>query len=54
MPRAAPPGGRAFAAGTTLSFKDLYFMFSSMFIFLIPRVWFAKPPFTMAAAGGGH
>jgi hypothetical protein len=48
----------------TLSFKDLYFMFSIMFIFLIPWVRFAKPPFakppfakppfTMRATGGGH
>jgi hypothetical protein len=38
----------------TLSFNDLYSMFSGMFIFLIPWVWFAKPPFTMRATGGGH
>ncbi len=32
---------------TTLSFNDLYYMFSIMFIFLIPWVWLAKPPFSV-------
>jgi DHA2 family multidrug resistance protein len=33
----------------TLSFNDLYHIYAIMFIFLIPFVWLAKPPFTVRA-----
>jgi DHA2 family multidrug resistance protein len=36
----------------TMSFNDMYHLFSIMFIILIPWVWFAKPPFAVRGAGG--
>lgn len=38
----------------TLSFNDLYYLFALMFIFLIPWVWLAKPPFTVRGSKGAH
>jgi MFS transporter, DHA2 family, multidrug resistance protein len=35
----------------TLSFNDLYYLFAVLFIFLIPWVWLAKPPFTVRGSG---
>jgi MFS transporter, DHA2 family, multidrug resistance protein len=35
----------------TLSFNDLYYLFALMFIFLIPWIWLAKPPFMVRGAG---
>jgi len=40
------------AQAMTLSFNDLYHVFSIMFIFLIPWIWLAKPPFTVRGAPG--
>jgi DHA2 family multidrug resistance protein len=38
----------------TLSFNDLYHMFSIMFVFLIPWIWLAKPPFTVRGSSARH
>lgn len=38
----------------TLSFNDLYHLFSIMFVFLIPWVWFAKPPFAVRGTSRGR
>jgi DHA2 family multidrug resistance protein len=38
----------------TLSFNDLFHMFSLMFIFLIPWIWLAKPPFTVRGTRAAH
>jgi MFS transporter, DHA2 family, multidrug resistance protein len=38
----------------TLSFNDMYHVFSIMFIFLIPWIWLAKPPFTVRGSRGAH
>ena len=35
----------------TLSFNDLFHLFSVMFVILIPFVWFARPPFSVRGTG---
>lgn len=38
----------------TLGINDMFYLFSLMFVFLIPFVWLAKPPFGARGSGGGH
>jgi len=38
----------------TLGTNDLFRLFSLVFVFLLPLVWLAKPPFGGRGVGGGH
>jgi DHA2 family multidrug resistance protein len=38
----------------TLGLNDMFYLFSLMFVFLIPFVWLAKPPFGSRGSGGAH
>ncbi len=38
----------------TLGANDMFYLFSILFVFLIPAVWLAKPPFGSRGAEGAH
>jgi len=40
--------------GATLAVNDIYMMYALVFLFLIPVVWFARPPFSSGGKAAAH